>query len=193
MIHPTRWCSATGAKRYLPLTNDEDYLIVQNIEAIKCIILSIERYENNAIQEAQAYRQAGMEMLQAEVKKHIFDPRNYMRRKSGYRQDLVDFAQNTLGWMSAQIALDLPEALRMSKRDLTWTINQAERRLMERGIWKDTVITIQGNGGGRDHLFPAGVESVLAFDICGRPMPDQEPVLPVAWRTGREVSRAATC
>jgi hypothetical protein len=161
----------TGAKRYLPLTNDEDYLICQNIEAIKCIILSIERYENNAIQEAQAYRQAGMEMLQAEVKKHIFDPRNYMRRKSGYRQDLVDFAQNTLGWMRAQIALDLPEALRMGKRDLTWTINQAERRLMERGIWKDTVITIKATVVGGSIYFPQGVEGVLAFDVCGRPCP----------------------
>ena len=33
----------TGAKRFRPITNDQDYLIVQNIEAIKCIILSIER------------------------------------------------------------------------------------------------------------------------------------------------------
>lgn len=161
----------TGAKRYLPLTNDEDYLIVQNIEAIKCIILSIERYENNAIDDAQKYRQSGMEILQAEVKKHIFDPRNYMLRKHNYLKDIVDFRQGTLGWTRAQIALDMPEALRMSKRDLTWTIQQAERRLMERNIWKDTVVTIHGTVLGGILYMPTNVEGVLAVDLNGRPIP----------------------
>jgi len=161
----------TGAKRYLPLKGDEDYLIIQNIEAIKCIILSIERYENNAPDEAQKYRQSGMDILQAEVKKHIFDPRNYMHRKSGYLEDIVDFREQTLGWMRAQIALDIPAALRMSKRDLTWTIQQAERRLMERGIWKDTVITIHGTVLGGLLYMPSNVESVLAVDLNGRPIP----------------------
>lgn len=162
---------ATGAKRYMPLTNNEDYLIVQNIEAIKCIILSIERYENNAVDDAQKYRQSGMEILQAEVKKHIFDPRNYMLRKSQYLQDIVDFRENTLGWIRAQIALDMPEALRMSKRDLTWTINQSERRLMERGMWKDTVVTIHGTVVGGILYMPTSVEAVLAVDLNGRPIP----------------------
>ena len=162
---------ATGAKRYLPLVHDEDYLIVQNIEALKCIILSIERYENNAPDEAQRYRQSGMELLQAEVKKHIFDPRNYMARKSNYSQDVVNFSQDTFGWMRAQLALDMIEALRMSKNDLTWTINQAERRLMERGIWKGTIVTIQGQVVGGILYMPRNVESVLALDLCGKPIP----------------------
>ena len=161
----------TGAKRYIPLTRGEDYLIVQNIEALKCIILSIERYENNAPDEAQKYRQSGLDLLQAEVKKHIFDPRNYMLRKSQYLQDIVDFRENTLGWVRAQIALDLPDALRMSKRDLTWTIQQAERRLMERGIWKDTVVTIHGTVVGGLLYMPTSVEAVLAVDLNGRPIP----------------------
>lgn len=161
----------TGAKRFIPLTKDDDYLIVQNIEAIKCIILSIERYENNAVADAQQYRQAGLEILQAEVKKHIFDPRNYMLRKAEYLQDIVDFRQGTLGYTRAQIALDVPEAMRMAKRDLTWNIQQAERRLMERGIWKDTVVTIQGPVVGGIIYFPTNVEGVLAVDLCGRPIP----------------------
>jgi hypothetical protein len=160
-----------GARRYLPITNDEDYLIVQNIEAIKCIILSIERYENNAIQEAQAYRQSGLEMLAAEVKKHLMDPRNFAVRKANYLSDIQTFAEDTLGWVRAQLALDVPAAMRTSKRDLTWTINQAERRLMERGMWKDCVQTIQAQVVGGIIYFPVFVEGVLALDICGRPIP----------------------
>jgi hypothetical protein len=168
---PNATIQVTGAKRFLPIAGDEDYLIVQNIEAIKCIILSIERYENNAPDEAVKYRQSGFEILQSEIKKHIFDPRNYMLRKANYLQDVAKFREGTLGYVRAQIALDVPEALRMSKRDLTWTIQQAERRLMERGLWKDTIVTIQGQVVGGIIYFPSNVESVLAIDLCGRPIP----------------------
>jgi hypothetical protein len=42
---------------------------------------------------------------------------------------------------------------------------------MERGIWKDTVITIKATVVGGSIYFPQGVEGVLAFDVCGRPCP----------------------
>ena len=160
-----------GARRYLPITNDEDYLIVQNVEAIKCIILSIERYENNAIQEAQAYRQSGLEMLQQEVKKHMMDPRNFAIRKAAYLLDIETFAQDSLGWMRAQIALDIPQALHTAKRDLTWHIQQAERRIMERGIWKDCVQTIQATVVGGSIYMPLAVEAVLGINLNGAPIP----------------------
>ena len=161
----------TGAKRYLPVTKDEDYLIVQNIEALKLIILSIERYENNAPDEGAKYRKEGLEMLQAEVKKHIFDPRNYMVRKANYYKDLVTFATSTLGWTRAQIALDVMEALRMGKADLTWGIQQCERRIMERATYKDTIVTIQAQVVGGIVYFPQSVGGVHAIDLNGRPIP----------------------
>ena len=161
----------TGAKRYLPVSHDEDYLIVQNIEALKLIILSIERSENAAPDEAKKYRDAGLELLQAEVKKHIFDPRNYMVRKTAYYQDLTVFATSTLGWTRAQIALDVQEALRMGKTDLTWGINQCERRIMERATYKDTIITIQAQVVGGIVYFPQSVGGVHAIDLNGRPIP----------------------
>lgn len=160
-----------GARRYLPVTNDEDYPIVQNVEALKCIILSIERYENNAIQEAQAYRQSGMEMLQQEVKKNMMDPRNFAFRKANYLQDIQTFEQDSLGWMRAQIALDLPQAMHTGKRDLTWHVQQAERRLMERGIWKDCVQTIQATVVGGVIYMPLSVEAVLGINLNGAPIP----------------------
>jgi hypothetical protein len=160
-----------GARRYLPITNDEDYLIVQNVEALKCIILSIERYENNAIAEGQQYRQTGLEMLQAEVKKHLMDPRNFAVRKAAYLQDIQTFAQDSLGWVRAQIALDLPQAMRTGKRDLTWHIQQAERRIMERGIWKDCVQTIRATVVGGSIYMPLSVEAVLGINLGGSPIP----------------------
>jgi hypothetical protein len=161
----------TGAKRFVPITNNEDYLIVQNIEALKLIILSIERNENSLPDDGQKYRQQGLQLLEAEVKKHIIDPRNYMRRKAEYQKDLTTFPENSLGWVRAQIALDIMAALKTGKMDLTWSINQAEKRMMGRGIFKDCITSIKAEVTGGMIYFPLNVGSVLAADLSGRPIP----------------------
>lgn len=163
--------AVTGAKRYVPLTGDHDFLIVQNIEALKLMILSIERNENSMPDEAQKYRQQSLELLQAEVKKHILDPRNYMRRKSQYYDETFSFPEGTMGWTRANIALDVEEALKSGRQDLIWSINQMERRVMQSGIWKDMVVTIETKVTGGMVYFPVNVEAVLAADLSGRPIP----------------------
>lgn len=168
---PNAVVAVTGAKRFIPLQNNEDYLIVQNIEALKLVILSIERNENAAPDEALKYRQQAFEMLQAEVKKHILDPRNYMRRKSAYQDDIVNFAENSLGWIRANIALDIEAALKTGKIDLTWSILQVERRIMHRGIYKDCIVQIQAEVKGGIVYFPVNVQSVLAVSLDGCPIP----------------------
>lgn len=168
---PNAVITVTGAKRYMPITRDKDYLIVQNIEALKLMILSIERMENNDTDNAQKYRQSALELLQAEVKKHILDPRNYMRRKADYQADLDIFPEGTLGNMRANLALDIEEALKMGKVDLTWDINQIERRIMQRGTFKDCIIRVSATVVGGMIYFPLYVGSVLAVDLNGRPIP----------------------
>jgi hypothetical protein len=161
----------TGAKRFIPTRIDEDYVIVQNIQALKDMILSIERNENGAKDESLKYRQSALELLQGEVKQHQMDPRNYMRRKAEYNDDLVTFAPNTLGWVRANIALDIEAALKTGKSDLTWSINKVEERLMRRAIWKDTITQIQTEVTGGYIYFPVNVQSVLAIDLDGNPIP----------------------
>lgn len=162
----------TGDKRYLPITSDDDFLIVQNIAALKDIILSLERKENNAIDDAQKYLKSGMDTLQAEVRKHIMDPRNYMFRKAQYLQDSTTFSVGTLGWMRAQMALDVVEALRSGKSDLTWAILQSERRLMEDPRpWKGTIVEITAEVVGGSIYMSANVEAVLDVSLDGRPIP----------------------
>lgn len=168
---PNAMVTVTGAKRYIPITKDGDYLIVQNIEALKLLILSIERNENASPDEAMKYRQQAFELLQSEVKKHILDPRNYMRRKAAYAADLTTFAENTLGFLRATLALDMNDFLQTEKQHLTFSINQAERRLMQRGIFKDTIMQMQTNVMGGFLYFPIDVGSVLAIDLNGRQIP----------------------
>jgi hypothetical protein len=175
---PNAIVTVTGVKRYVPIVSDGDYLIVQNIEAIKLMILSIERMENNAVDDAMKYRQSSLELLQAEVKKHMLDPRNYMRRKSAYQDDLVTFTENTLGYVRAQIALDIDEAMKTGKTDLTWSIQQIERRIMQRATYKDCVANFQAVVTGGIVYFPINVQTVLAVDLSGRPIPIRHRYFP---------------
>jgi hypothetical protein len=169
----------TGKRRFIPVVNDEDYVIVQNVEALKLVILSIERNENNAPDDALKYRQQAFEMLQSEVKQHLLDPRNYMRRKSQYQDESVSFRENTMGWMRANIALDVEEALKTGRMDLIWSINQMERRIMQSGkIYKDMVFQVQANVQGGIVYFPIGVGGVLAVDLCGQPIPMRSQFFP---------------
>lgn len=163
--------NVTGAKRFVPIKEENDYLIVQNLEALKLVILSMERNENAAPDEAPKYRQQAFELLQAEIKKHILDPRNYMRRKASYQADLLRYPDNTVGNTRAQIALDVDQALLTGKEDLLWHILQAERRIMQRGFFKDTIQTITAEVVGGIVYFPINVAAVMAIDLSGRPIP----------------------
>lgn len=164
--------TVTGAKRYVPLRQDSDYLIFQNIEVLKLMILAIERGENSMPDEAQKYRQQSLELAQAEVKKHILDPRNYMRRKAQYYDEMFSFPESTAGWTRANIALDVEDALKTGRHDLLWSINQMERRIMQRGvIYKDMITHLTTTVVGGHVYFPVNVEAVLAADMEGRPIP----------------------
>lgn len=164
--------TVTGAKRFVPMTRDADYMIVQNVEALKLVILSIERYENNDVDGATKYRQTAFEMLQGEVKKHIMDPRNYMRRKAQYQDETVTFFENTAGWMRAHLALDVEDALKTGRQDLLWAINQMERRILQGNrTFKDGIKQVTAEVVGGFVYFPADVQSVLAISLDGRPIP----------------------
>jgi hypothetical protein len=71
----------------------------------------------------------------------------------------------------ANIALDIELALKTGKVDLTWSINQIERRLMKPKIWKDMIVEVQAAVVGGFIYFPQYVGSVLAVDLDGSPIP----------------------
>jgi hypothetical protein len=121
----------TGAKRYVPITADGDYLIVQNIRALKLAILSIERDENSALPEGEGYLQKAIRILQAEVKKHQLDPTSSLKRKANYQSDLVTYDEGTLGRTRARLALELPGFLQRGKSEITYLVNRAVQMLVD--------------------------------------------------------------
>lgn len=121
----------TGAKRYVPITADGDYLIVQNVRALKLAILSIERDENSAQEEGEGYLKKALRILEAEVRKHQLDPTNSLKRKARYQADLLNYDEGTLGRTRARLALELPGFLQRGKSGITYLIERAVQMLID--------------------------------------------------------------
>lgn len=121
----------TGAKRYVPITSDNDILIVQNIRAVKLAILSIERDESSAQAEGDGYLQKALRILNAEVRKHQMDPTNSLKRKARYQADIIAYDEDTLGRTRARLALELPGFLQRGKSEITYLVNRAVQMLVD--------------------------------------------------------------
>jgi len=162
----------TGTKRYQPITTGSDFLLVQNIRAIKLMILAIEKEENDVPELAERHRAEAVKSLRAEVKRHQLDPMNSVARKAGYDADLANYARGSYGHTRALLAHQLPSGLLMGKSEVSRLLDFSEMRLMERGLWKGTIEQFDAEitEGGRIAA-PARVETILNFGVCGTPMP----------------------
>lgn len=169
-LTPNATVRVTGAKRYIPITADNQYLIVQNVLALKWMIQAIEAAENNDRANAEAYKKDCFDLLTAEVKKHQLDPRNSLKRKAGYDADLVNYPQDTFGWMRARLAFELPDGLKMGKSELTRLLEQAEMRLISRGQWVGTLQEYTAEVVSGHILCPVNVQSIVAIDLCCQPI-----------------------
>lgn len=161
----------TGPKSYQPVTSDDDYLIVQNVPALKLMIQAIEHRENLDRDGAKGYKADCLEMLTEEVKKHQMDPRRAMKRKGDYEADLRTYAQSSMGWMRARLALEVPGAMSMGKEEITRLMERAEMLALEMGTWKGTLEEFDATIFGGVVYLPARVESMLKISLCGEPIP----------------------
>lgn len=121
----------TGAKRYVPITSDNDFLIIQNVPALKLGILYLELLEKNEPDMAEKYLNMAVDRLSSEVKKHQLDPRNSLKRKADYQADLINYVEGTLGKTRARLALELPGFLLKGKAEISYMVNRAVQMLVD--------------------------------------------------------------
>jgi len=123
----------TGKKRYLPLTGDNDTLLIQNVEAIRSAILYLEHKDRGAgsIDDATKYLTDAKNILESEVKQHQLDPRKSLKRKANFQSDLITYAEGTLGRTRARLALELNGFLLRGKAEITYLVNRAVQMLVD--------------------------------------------------------------
>lgn len=160
----------TGAKRYIPISSDSDYLIIQNLRALKMGIQSLERYDVNDKANGDGYYEAAIGMLKEEVKKHLLDPRNSLKRRAAYTKDAGTFPVNSYGRVRAQLALQIPKLLDRGKLDINGLLDNAEMRLIGSGLWKNTLEEFHAEVVNGLIKLPLRVDAILMARLDNRPI-----------------------
>lgn len=132
-LQPNATVRVTGSKRFIPLEGNGSSLLIQNVPALKFGIQWVDMLHRgpNSIDEAVKYRDLAVAQLTGEVKKHLLDPRNALKRKAAYQSDILTYGEGTLGRTRGRLALELPGFLNRGKSEITDLINRAVQMLVD--------------------------------------------------------------
>lgn len=161
----------TGKRRYLPVTQDTDFLILSNVSALRLEMMSLEREDGNDFQGSAEFHKRAQDLLTAEAKIYQQDPTRVSYRKAQCLEDEKSYDRSQLGYVRARLALENPQFLRVGLRTITRAINTSQERLIAQGYWKNTVIylTLKILGDGWI-VPPPNIESVVVTLLEGFPL-----------------------
>jgi hypothetical protein len=124
----------TGKLNYIPAVGDNDLLIIDDLDALKLMLLALYREENNQLDLAQALENKAVERLTVKTDRAL-----EAARRINYQTRRANTIPNSLGDMRAKLALDINDGLRVSDAELVDLLNNAEEALFARGCWYGVV------------------------------------------------------
>lgn len=168
----------TGKRRYKPVLEDTDYLIISNLPALKMEVLAIDAEETGSAEPtgAQYYHGRAVELLTNEAKNFQFDPTKTSSRKAQYSLDEQTYSSRQLGYVRAKLCLESPNLLKVGQRLVTRAINNAQLRLMGMANFRDSVqsLSIKLFEGGW-LILPNQVEAILTLHRGSMPLLIRSP------------------
>lgn len=158
----------TGKRRFLPVVQDTDFMILANLGALRLEMMAIEREDGNDFQGSGEFHKRALDLLQAEAKTYQMDPSRVSYRKAQCLVDERSYDHRQLGHIRARLALENPQFLKVGLRTITRAINTAQERLISQGYWKDTVIYLTLKILGQGYVVPPpNVESMVVTLLDG--------------------------
>lgn len=147
----------TGKLQFQPATLASDLLIIQDLDALRLMLLGLWREQNGQLDLAQTYEAKAVERLAVVLDKTLEGARRVM-----YQSKVSGSQQGTMGYTRARIALDLKDGLHTDDAVLFHVIDRAEEHLMTKGKWYGTIkqLTVSVSASGEIYL-PTEVDSVL--------------------------------
>ena len=133
----------TGKLNYVAAVADTDLLVIDDLDALKLMILALYREENNQLDLAQALENKAVERLTVKTDRAI-----EAARRINYQTKRVNSAYGTLGYFRSKLALDLSDGLRLEDGKLVDVINRAVDFLLE----KKKLLLSAGRYGVKDGL-----------------------------------------
>jgi hypothetical protein len=147
----------TGKLNFIPVASNTDLLIIQDLDALRLMLLALWREQNGQLDLAQAFEQKAVERLSL-----VLDKTLEGARRLNYQSLITTTIEGTMGWMRARMALDLKDGLHTDDSALFHLIDKAEEYLLTRGSWYGSIkqFNIEVPESGEMYL-PHDVESIL--------------------------------
>jgi len=147
----------TGKLNFIPVASNTDLLVIQDLDALRLMLLALWREQNGQLDLAQAFEQKAIERLSL-----VLDKTLEGARRLNYQSLITTTTEGTMGWMRARMALDLKDGLHTDDSALFHLIDKAEEYLLTRGSWYGSIrqFDIEVPESGEMYL-PHDVESIL--------------------------------
>ena len=157
-INPTpASVEVTGKLNFVPAALNTDLLIIQDLDALRLMLLALWREQNGQLELSQTFEAKAVERLSV-----VLDKTLEGARRVAYQSTISGAQQGTLGFVRARMALDLKDGLHTDDALLLHAINRAEEHLMTRGKWFGTIkqfaVSIAATG---EVYLPTEVDSIL--------------------------------
>jgi hypothetical protein len=153
----------TGKLNFVAAASDTDLLIIDDVDALKLMILALYREENNQLELAQALENKAVERLTSKT-----DQALEAARRINFQTKRASTIPNSLGDMRAKLALDLNLGVRTSDAEMVELLNTAEEALFARGCWYGTIETYRVNVTNTNEiLLPTQIGTVLGITMGG--------------------------
>jgi len=155
----------TGKLGFVPAAGNTDLLIIQDLDALRLMLLALWREQNGQLELSQAFEAKAVERLSVVTDKTIEGA-----RRVAYQSQITGSKQGTIGYVRARMALDTKDGLHTDDAMLFHAIDRAEEHLMTKGKWFGTIkqFTVSITASGEIYL-PTEIDSVLfaSFDSMG--------------------------
>jgi len=156
----------TGKLNMIEADADEDLVLIDDVDALKLMLLAIYREENNQLEMAQALETKAIERLTIKTDRAI-----EAARRINYQTQVASEVSGTMGQYRARLALDLEDGIKYNEAELTHLINRAEEALFNLGKWVGTIATLKVSTAQGEVVLPSEVSSVLAVSTEGKAAP----------------------
>ena len=147
----------TGKLNFVPAALNTDLLIIQDLDALRLMLLALWREQNGQLDLAQAFEAKAVERLSVVTDKTLEGA-----RRLNYQSAIAISSPGTMGFTRARMALDLKDGLHTDDAALFHAIDRAEEHLMTKGKWFGTIeqytISVPTNG---EIYLPNEVDSIL--------------------------------
>lgn len=152
----------TGKLEFHPATLNTDLLLIQDLDALRLMLLALWREQNGQLDLAQTFEAKAIERLTL-----VLDKTLEGARRVQYQSKVSSSQQGTMGYVRARLALDLKDGLHTDDAMLFHVVDKAEEHLMTKGKWFGTIKQFTVNVGADGEFYlPTEIDSVLfaSFD-----------------------------